>query len=74
MVVDQRARGCGEHHKFRFGDLSVKTNSEGLEYVEFLAERGTKTRTGETEKSIMPTPGSLSPRCGLHQSIKKGTQ
>ena len=44
-------RGCDEHHKFRVGDFSIKSTSDGLEYVEFSAERGTKTRTGETVKS-----------------------
>ena len=44
-------RGCDEHHKFRFGDFFVRANTEGDEFVEFLAERGTKTRTGETERT-----------------------
>ena len=42
-------RGCDEHHKFWFGDFSNKSFPDGVEYVEFSAERG--TRSGETVKS-----------------------
>ena len=44
-------RGRDEHHKFKFGDFQVKKASDGTEFIEFSHERGTKTRTGETEKS-----------------------
>ena len=43
-------RGRDEHHKFKFGDFELKKASNGTEF-EFSRERGTKTRTGETEKS-----------------------
>ena len=44
-------RGRDEHHKFRFGDLLLKKTTGGAEFIEFARERGTKTRTGEMEKS-----------------------
>ena len=44
-------RGRDEHHKFKFGDFELKKASDGTEFIEFSRERGTKTRTGETEKS-----------------------
>ena len=44
-------RGRDEHHKFKFGDFQLKKASDGTEFIEFSRERGTKTRTGETEKS-----------------------
>ena len=44
-------RGRDEHHKFRFGDFTIKETSYGTDFIEFSLERGTKTRTGETEKS-----------------------
>ena len=43
--------GRDEHRKLRFGDFFVGSTADGHEYVEFSAERGTKTRTNETEKS-----------------------
>ena len=55
-------RGCDEHHKFRFGDFSVKSTSDGLEYVEFSAERGIKTRTGETTKSTNADARAFKPK------------
>ena len=44
-------RGCDEHHKFKFGDFQFKKASDRTEFIEFSCERGTKTWTGETEKS-----------------------
>ena len=55
-------RGCDEHHKFHFSDFSVRANSKGQEYVEFQAERGTKTRTGETEKSTNADARKFKPK------------
>ena len=40
-------RGRDEHHKLRYGDLQLKTDENGTEYVEWCFERGTKTRNGE---------------------------
>ena len=44
-------RGRDEHHKFKFGDFQFRKTSDGAEFIEFSRERGTKTRTGETERS-----------------------
>ena len=43
-------RGRDEHHKYRYGDFRICATVEGKEYVEFLQERGTKTRLGESEQ------------------------
>ena len=51
IATHMGTRGRDEHRKLRFGDLFVGSTTDGHEYVEFSAERGTKTRTGETEKS-----------------------
>ena len=45
-------RGRDEHHKFEFGDFQFTKTSDGTEFIEVSHERGTKTRTGETEKSM----------------------
>ena len=55
-------RGRDEHHKLRFGDFTVKSTTDGHEYVEFSAERGTKTRSGETEKSTNANARSFKPK------------
>lgn len=38
--------GCDEHRRVCLGDFKIGTDSEGIEYVEFNTERGTKTRKG----------------------------
>ena len=43
-------RGRYEHCKLRFGDFAIKSTTDGHKYVEFNTERGTKTKTDETEK------------------------
>ena len=40
-------RGATEHVKMMWGDVELKTSSDGTEYLEFN-ERQTKTRTGKT--------------------------
>ena len=55
-------RGRDEHHKLRFGDFTVKSTTDGHEYVEFSAECGTKTRSGETEKSTNANARSFKPK------------
>ena len=55
-------RGCDEHHKFCVGDFTIKSTSDGLEYVEFSAERGTKMRTGETVKSTNADARAFKPK------------
>ena len=54
--------GRNEHHKLRFGDFTVKSTTDGHEYVEFSAERGTKTGSGETEKSTNANARSFKPK------------
>ena len=49
LCIHMGMRGRDEHHKYRFGDFTLKFSSEGHEYVEFTQERGTKTRSGEGE-------------------------
>ena len=44
-------RGRDEHHKFKFSDFQFRKTSDGAEFIEFSREHGTKTRTGETERS-----------------------
>ena len=49
LCVHMAMCGRDEHHRYRFGDFTLKFTSEGHEYVAFLQERGTKTRSGEGE-------------------------
>ena len=43
-------RGGTEHRDLRWGDVVLKINSDGREYLEYN-ERQTKTRTGEYNNS-----------------------
>ena len=49
MFFGWRARD--EHHRVKYGDIKIKCEDgpEGREYVEWIIERGSKTRTGEHE-------------------------
>ena len=49
MFFGWRARD--EHHRAKYGDIKIKYEygPEGREYVEWIIERGSKTRTGEHE-------------------------
>ena len=49
MFFGWRARD--EHHRVKYGDIKIKCEDgpEGREYVEWIIERGSKTRTGEPE-------------------------
>ena len=67
IATHMGTRGRDEHHKLRFGDFTVKSTTDGHEYVEFSAEQGTKTRSGETEKSTNANARSSKLKCGLHQ-------
>ena len=62
IATHMGTRGRDEHHKLRFGDFTVKGTTNGHEYVEFSAERGTKTRSGETEKSTNANARSFKPK------------
>ena len=48
--------------QFWLGDFTVKSSPDGEEYVEFSAERGTKTRSGETVKSTNADARSFKPK------------
>ena len=41
-----------EHRDLCWGDLQLKTDSEGSRFVEFSKERQTKTRTGENPRNL----------------------
>ena len=44
-------RASDEHHRVKYGDIKIKCEDgpEGREYVEWIIERGSKTRTGKHE-------------------------
>ena len=44
-------RGCDEHRKMKWGDVQLKTDTDGTEYLEY-SERQTKTRSGEDPRNI----------------------
>ena len=46
-------RGCKEQKELRWGDIVLKTDSDGKEYLECF-ERQTKTRTGEDPRNQRP--------------------
>ncbi|KXJ06675.1 Uncharacterized protein KIAA1958 [Exaiptasia diaphana] len=46
-------RACDEHRQMKWGDVQLKTDTDGTEYLEY-SERQTKTRTGEDPRNIRP--------------------
>ena len=46
-------RGCKEQKELRWGEIVLKTDSDGKEYLEYF-ERQTKTRTGEDPRNQPP--------------------
>ena len=51
-------RGCDEHCRACLGDSTVGTDKDGIDYVEFCTERGTKMRKGaewEQNRPFKPT-------------------
>ena len=46
-------RGCKEQKELRWGDIVLKTDSHGKEYLEYF-ERQTKTRTGDDPRNQRP--------------------
>ncbi|XP_045163862.2 uncharacterized protein LOC123528196 [Mercenaria mercenaria] len=44
-------RGCAEHRDMCWGDINLKEDENGNEYLEFT-ERQTKTRTGENPRDV----------------------
>ena len=51
-------RGTDEHRQMCFGDIKLKTDDEGEEFIEFT-ERSTKTRQGDDTKNIRPVKPKL---------------
>ena len=47
-------RGCKEQRELQWGDVTLKQDSEGKEYLEYSVERQTKTRTGEDPRNQRP--------------------
>ena len=50
-------RGIDEHKRVCFGDFQLGRDDQGVEYVEFCVERGTKTRNGcegQQERAFNP--------------------
>ena len=50
-MLDFGLRGCKEQRELRLGDVVLKSDSEGKQYLEHSVERQTKTRTGENQKN-----------------------
>ena len=69
IATHMGTRGRDEHRKVRFGDFFVGSTTDGHKYVEFSAERGTKTRTGETEKRKRKSSNKI---CGQHRTCHLG--
>ena len=44
-------RGCKEQRELRWGDVALKSDSEGKQYLEYFVERQSKTRTGENPRN-----------------------
>ena len=63
IATQMGTRVRDEHHKVCFGDFVVKCTIDGREYVQFHADRGNKTKTGETKKapSTYPLDRQLKP-------------
>ena len=71
MFFGWRARD--EHHRVKFGDFQIEREEgpQGKEYVEWITERGSKTRTGENDfvpdRSFNPKMYATGgPRCPVH--------
>ena len=50
-MIHLTLRGCKEQKELRWGDIVLKTDSDGKEYLEC---RQTKTRTGEDPRNQRP--------------------
>ena len=55
-------RGRDEHRCMKFGDISLHTDAEGLEYISLL-ERGSKTRDGTLPSDLRPTTQKIYCTC-----------
>ena len=61
-------RGHDEHYKLQYGDLQLKSASDGSRYVEF-SECDTKTRSGEASDTR-----PFKPKCGTLQKTLRSVQ
>ena len=52
LYLPVRDRPDKEQRDLWWGDLQLKTDSEGNRFVEFSQERQTKTRTGENPRNL----------------------
>lgn len=52
-----------EQRDLCWGDLQLKTNTEGVRYVEFAIERQTKTRTGENPRNVREKKPKMYEKC-----------
>ena len=52
-MINFGLRGCKEQKERLWGDIVLKTDSDGKEYLEYF-ERQTKTRTGEDPRKQRP--------------------
>jgi len=43
--------GCKEQRELQLGDVALKSDSEEKQYLEYFAERQTKTGTGENPRN-----------------------
>ena len=46
-------RGCGEHRQMCWGNVQLKKDAEGTEYLHF-SKRQTKTRSGADPRNVRP--------------------
>ena len=44
-----------ETHDLKWGDIQLKSDAEGQEYLVYILERQTKTRTGMNPRDVRPT-------------------
>ena len=44
-------RGCKEQRELQWGDVVLKSDSEGKQYLEYFVERQTETSTGENPRN-----------------------
>ena len=44
-------RGCKDQRELQWGDVVLKSDSEGKQYLEYFVERQTKTSTGENPRN-----------------------
>ena len=67
-------RGCDKHHKFYFGDFSVKSTSDELEYVEEFLLQAAKAMTiySDTQYEIEPHNSEDSAKLTHAEALYRG--